>query len=272
MSTEDKPTGAASDEMKRKFKEALDKKNAKHRDGEAHLDGDSVVHGIARSRLADQARVPPQERLRGAAWSSIPRSGEIGARADLDSDTRSAGHRRRRPTACPGRDESTAAALSPSAVRGGPGDADSRPWLGLPSLRLATAASSRPCVPTASCDSDIPSWSSPEQRRLVERDVAAEHGRARAAVDLLDPRADEHRRHRVAGEVRDRTALGHEAVDADDDADAVDEVGAVGLQTAGEGREPGAGDAGRTLGGDDHEDAAARSAPGSTSARPCPSR
>ena len=36
---------AASDEMKRKFKEALDKKNAHHRDGEAHLDGDSAVHG-----------------------------------------------------------------------------------------------------------------------------------------------------------------------------------------------------------------------------------
>ena len=28
MSTDDKPTGAASDDMKRKFKEALDKKNA----------------------------------------------------------------------------------------------------------------------------------------------------------------------------------------------------------------------------------------------------
>jgi hypothetical protein len=44
MSTEDKPAGAASDEMKRKFKEALDKKNAQHRNGEAHLDGESVVH------------------------------------------------------------------------------------------------------------------------------------------------------------------------------------------------------------------------------------
>jgi len=44
MSTEDKPTDEAA-EMKRKFKEALDKKNAKHRDGEAHLDGDSSVHG-----------------------------------------------------------------------------------------------------------------------------------------------------------------------------------------------------------------------------------
>jgi hypothetical protein len=45
MSTEEKPAGAPSDDMKRKFKEALDKKNAQHRDGEAHLDGDSVVHG-----------------------------------------------------------------------------------------------------------------------------------------------------------------------------------------------------------------------------------
>jgi hypothetical protein len=44
MSTDDKPTGAATDDMKRKFKEALDKKNAQSRDGEAHLDGDSVVH------------------------------------------------------------------------------------------------------------------------------------------------------------------------------------------------------------------------------------
>ena len=43
MSTDD--TTAASEEMKRKFKEALDKKNAKQRDGEAHLDGDSAVHG-----------------------------------------------------------------------------------------------------------------------------------------------------------------------------------------------------------------------------------
>ena len=44
MSTDDKPVGAASDEMKAKFKAALDKKNARHREGEAHLDGDSVVH------------------------------------------------------------------------------------------------------------------------------------------------------------------------------------------------------------------------------------
>jgi hypothetical protein len=45
MSTDDNPDAAASEDMKRKFKEALDKKNAKHRDGEAHLDGDSAVHG-----------------------------------------------------------------------------------------------------------------------------------------------------------------------------------------------------------------------------------
>ncbi len=44
MSTEEKPAGAASDEMKRKFKAALDKKNAQHRSGESHLDGESVVH------------------------------------------------------------------------------------------------------------------------------------------------------------------------------------------------------------------------------------
>nr|WP_229730380.1 DUF5302 domain-containing protein [Microbacterium sorbitolivorans] len=30
--------------MKRKFREALDKKNAHQRAGEAHLDGDSAVH------------------------------------------------------------------------------------------------------------------------------------------------------------------------------------------------------------------------------------
>ncbi len=45
MSTDDKPAGAASDEMKRKFKEALEKKNAQHRKGEAHLDADSAIHG-----------------------------------------------------------------------------------------------------------------------------------------------------------------------------------------------------------------------------------
>ncbi|HKP08943.1 MAG TPA: DUF5302 domain-containing protein [Microbacterium sp.] len=45
MSTDEKPASSASDEMKRKFKEALDKKNANHRQGEAHMDGDSAIHG-----------------------------------------------------------------------------------------------------------------------------------------------------------------------------------------------------------------------------------
>ncbi|WP_295013938.1 DUF5302 domain-containing protein [uncultured Microbacterium sp.] len=40
MSTDD---SAASD-LKRKFKEALDKKNSQQNRGEAHLDGDSAVH------------------------------------------------------------------------------------------------------------------------------------------------------------------------------------------------------------------------------------
>ena len=42
MSTDDT---TASDEMKRKFKEALEKKNAQQHQGEAHLNGDSAVHG-----------------------------------------------------------------------------------------------------------------------------------------------------------------------------------------------------------------------------------
>jgi hypothetical protein len=45
MSTDEKPAGAASEEMKRKFKEALEKKNAQRRDGEAHLNADSGIHG-----------------------------------------------------------------------------------------------------------------------------------------------------------------------------------------------------------------------------------
>ncbi len=45
MSTEQEPNDAAPDEMKRKFREALDKKNAASRTGEAHLNGESVVHG-----------------------------------------------------------------------------------------------------------------------------------------------------------------------------------------------------------------------------------
>jgi len=42
MSTED--NAASAEEMKRKFKEALEKKNSHSRKGEAHLDGESAVH------------------------------------------------------------------------------------------------------------------------------------------------------------------------------------------------------------------------------------
>lgn len=45
MSTEEGAT-SSSEEMKRKFKEALEKKNAHHRNGESHLDGDSAVHAV----------------------------------------------------------------------------------------------------------------------------------------------------------------------------------------------------------------------------------
>ena len=45
MTTDDKPAGAASDDVKRKFREALEKKNAQHRNGEAHLDGESAIQG-----------------------------------------------------------------------------------------------------------------------------------------------------------------------------------------------------------------------------------
>jgi hypothetical protein len=44
MSDDDTTQPAASDEMKRKFREALDKKKAHRRNGEAHLDGQSAVH------------------------------------------------------------------------------------------------------------------------------------------------------------------------------------------------------------------------------------
>jgi hypothetical protein len=44
-STDDaKPTGAPED-VKRKFREALEKKNARKQTGEAHLDGQSAIHG-----------------------------------------------------------------------------------------------------------------------------------------------------------------------------------------------------------------------------------
>lgn len=44
MSDDDTAQTAASDEMKRKFRDALEKKNARQRDGQSHLDGQGAVH------------------------------------------------------------------------------------------------------------------------------------------------------------------------------------------------------------------------------------
>ena len=81
------------------------------------------------------------------------------------------------------------------------------------SAASAIAASSRPCVPTASAESDIPSWS-PDRVRLVERVLPGEHAPHLGLVDLLGPRSDQHGGDGVAREVRDGTAFGHEPVDA----------------------------------------------------------
>ncbi len=59
---------------------------------------------------------------------------------------------------------------------------------------------------------------------------------------------------RVAGEVGQRAGLGHEPVDTDDQADTVEQVGAVRLQAAGQRGQSGAGDTGGALGSHDHED------------------
>jgi len=45
-----------SDEMKRKFREALDKKNARQRDGESHLDGESAIHETHQAHTQRQFR------------------------------------------------------------------------------------------------------------------------------------------------------------------------------------------------------------------------
>ena len=47
MSSDEKAeSSSASEDMKRKFREALEKKNGNQRAGEAHLDGSSGVHGV----------------------------------------------------------------------------------------------------------------------------------------------------------------------------------------------------------------------------------
>ncbi|MGF2948304.1 DUF5302 domain-containing protein [Microbacterium alcoholitolerans] len=52
--SEDK--AVSTEEMKRKFKEALDKKNARSQGGEAHLDGDSAVHATAAPQMKREFR------------------------------------------------------------------------------------------------------------------------------------------------------------------------------------------------------------------------
>lgn len=45
---------APSDDVKRKFREALEKKNAQNRTGEAHLDGEGKIHGTHEAPAARQ--------------------------------------------------------------------------------------------------------------------------------------------------------------------------------------------------------------------------
>jgi hypothetical protein len=45
MNSDDSSKPGASEETKKKFREALDRKNKKHREGEEHLDGQSAIHG-----------------------------------------------------------------------------------------------------------------------------------------------------------------------------------------------------------------------------------
>lgn len=52
--SEDK--AVSPEEMKRKFKEALEKKNAQNRGGAAHLDGDSAVHATAAPQMKREFR------------------------------------------------------------------------------------------------------------------------------------------------------------------------------------------------------------------------
>ena len=56
MSSDGTPSSSPSDDVKRKFKEALEKKNARHRNGEAHLDGDSAVHATNAPQMKREFR------------------------------------------------------------------------------------------------------------------------------------------------------------------------------------------------------------------------
>ncbi|MBX3094248.1 MAG: DUF5302 domain-containing protein [Cryobacterium sp.] len=56
MSSDESAQSSAAEEMKRKFKEALEKKNAQQRKGETHLDGDSAVHATKGARTRREFR------------------------------------------------------------------------------------------------------------------------------------------------------------------------------------------------------------------------
>ncbi|CAM5673397.1 hypothetical protein SALBM135S_10114 [Streptomyces alboniger] len=99
-----------------------------------------------------------------------------------------------------------------------------------------------------------PSPSSSSVRSSKGGYQAREDRRDPLLVDLLGPGADQQRGHRVAREVGEGAGLAHEAVDADDQADTVDERGLVRLQAAREDRDARSRDARRALGRDHHEE------------------
>src|SRR5215217_1716937 len=81
-----------------------------------------------------------------------------------------------------------------------------------------------------------------DQRRVVE-DLAEPFVFSAAGL----PPGDDHRGHGVANQVGDRSGLGHEAVDADDEGDAHRGDVAEGLQPGGQGHQAGPGDPGCAL-------------------------
>ena len=89
-----------------------------------------------------------------------------------------------------------------------------------------------------------------EQRLDV---LSGEHRPGPDHVEFVVPLRDEQGGHRVADEVDQRPALGHELVDAEDQHDADDRDVPDRAQSGCQGDESAAGDAGRTLGGQQHD-------------------
>ena len=130
-----------------------------------------------------------------------------------------------------------------------PGGPSGRP--GRREVEVRTVVGARPGRPAPSSSSARRRRASWSRRTGPRRRAPGRAGRGRGSAG---PVADQHGGDRVAGEVGQRPGLGHEPVDADDQADAVDQLGAVRAEPAGQGGQAGAGDAGRALRGDDHED------------------